>query len=193
MVRLLSLNTWTGDSEDMTTYTGDSENKGKGKGKDMKTCAGDCEDKGKGKGKEKKKTKETGTSVLLPGLKVLHDGPAVSRDFGGGETLEVVASGSEAMLTRPCVDCGLVTGRFCDYCRAADRIPDEEWAHGQLTPLCSKCDNVHDGCHFCRGLRWCRPPKWKPGPNQVMYFPGPEIAPGSDQVMYFPGRESVKA
>ena len=132
-------------------------------------------------------TKRPGTSIHVPGLNVLHDDPAVSRVIGGGETLEVLASGTEAMLTRPCVDCGLITGRFCDYCVAADRVPDEDWAHGQLTPLCSKCDNVHNACHFCRGLRWCRPPKWKPGSTQVMYLPGPEIAPRySAQIQHDP-------
>ena len=61
-------------------------------------------------------------------------------------------------LIRPCVDCGLMTGRFCDYCNAADRLPDEEWAPNQATPLCSQCDNNHDKCHFCRGQHWCVPP-----------------------------------
>ena len=65
---------------------------------------------------------------------------------------QVLAFGDEKTLCRPCVDCGLVTGRFCDYCYAEDRMPDEDWAPGQMTPLCSKCDNKHDRCHFCRGL-----------------------------------------
>ena len=51
--------------------------------------------------------------------------------------MEVLAAGSATMLCRPCVDCGLYTGRFCDHCLAKDRIPSEEWAPGQLTPLCS--------------------------------------------------------
>ena len=71
--------------------------------------------------------------------------------------MEVMAFGDEEVLTRPCVDCGLVTGRFCDFCYAAARIPDEEWAEGQLTPLCSYCDNKFDCCHCCRNLSWCRP------------------------------------
>ena len=69
-------------------------------------------------------------------------------------SMGVLAWGDEDMLCRPCVDCGLYTGRFCDWCYAADRLPDEEWAVGQLTPLCSRCDNKHDACHYCRGLSW---------------------------------------
>ena len=72
--------------------------------------------------------------------------------------MEVLAWGDEKMLVRPCVDCGLMTGRYCDWCRAADRCPNEQWADGQMTPLCSYCDNMHDACRFCRGLSWCAPP-----------------------------------
>ena len=75
--------------------------------------------------------------------------------------LEVLAMSSEEMLCRPCVDCGLNTGRFCDYCCAVDRIPSEQWAVGQMTPLCSTCDWAHGRCHFCRGLPWCRPFMWR--------------------------------
>ena len=57
--------------------------------------------------------------------------------------LGVLAYGDQEMLTRPCVDCGLLTGRFCDWCFAADRLPNEEWADGQMTPLCSDCDNMN--------------------------------------------------
>ena len=60
----------------------------------------------------------------------------------------------------PCVDCGLWTGRFCDYCRAADRVPSERWCDGQPTPLCSQCDNKYRACHFCRRITWCQPHPW---------------------------------
>jgi hypothetical protein len=66
--------------------------------------------------------------------------------------MEVFACGSVEMLMRPCVDCGRKTGRFCDHCRAKDRLPLEEWAPGQMTPLCSVCDDKFDACHFCRGV-----------------------------------------
>ena len=64
--------------------------------------------------------------------------------------MEVLAFGTEKMLNRPCVDYGTRTGRFCDYCRAKDRLPMERWAHNQATPLCSVCDNKYDTCRFCR-------------------------------------------
>ena len=74
--------------------------------------------------------------------------------------LEVLAFGDENMLCRPCVDCGLKTGNFCEHCFAADRLPKEQWAAGQMTPLCTVCDHKHEnaGCHFCRGVSWATPP-----------------------------------
>ena len=74
-----------------------------------------------------------------------------------GLAVEGLAAGSKAMLNRPCVDCGLYTGRHCDHCLARYRIPSEEWAHGQHTPLCSGCDNKWDSCRFCRGVFSCTP------------------------------------
>ena len=62
------------------------------------------------------------------------------RREGPGAPMEVLAWGDKEMLCRPCVECGLMTDRFCDYCRARDRCPSEEWADGQMTPLCSYCD-----------------------------------------------------
>ena len=44
-------------------------------------------------------------------------------------------------------------------------MPLEEWAVGQMTPLCSYCDNMHDECHFCRGLSWCTPAPWRTHDN----------------------------
>jgi hypothetical protein len=72
--------------------------------------------------------------------------------------MEVICFGDDEMLRRPCVDCGLITGSFCDYCRAADRLPHERWAAGQMTPLCSHCDRRHGCCHFCRKQHWVTPP-----------------------------------
>ena len=37
-------------------------------------------------------------------------------------------------------------------------MPGERWATGQLTPLCSTCDNEKDSCHYCRGQDWATPP-----------------------------------
>ena len=73
-------------------------------------------------------------------------------------SIQVLCAGDKAMLCRPCVDCGVYTGRFCDYCEAAARLPNETWIRGQKTPLCSVCDNARDMCHFCAGKAWCVPP-----------------------------------
>ena len=62
------------------------------------------------------------------------------------------------LLNRPRVDCGLTIGCFCDFCRAKDREPREQWAAGQVTPLCTRCDRTHDMRHYCRGQSWCAPP-----------------------------------
>ena len=76
-------------------------------------------------------------------------------------TMGVACSGPRALLFRHCVvDCGLQTGCFCDYCLAVSRLPNEDWAPGQMTPLCASCDSMHNECHFCRGLQWCVPPPW---------------------------------
>ena len=68
----------------------------------------------------------------------------------------------EPCVGAACVDCGLNTGRFCDHCFAKDRIPSEEWAPNQLTPLCSKCESRWDACRFCRGVSSCTPPSFGP-------------------------------
>ena len=78
----------------------------------------------------------------------------------GQATLEVLCFGDKETLYRPCVDCGRYTGRYCDYCLAADRIPSETWAPGQATPLCSSCDDNYDRCHYCRGIHMARPFTW---------------------------------
>ena len=76
--------------------------------------------------------------------------------------LEILCFGDTETLTRPCVDCGRYTGRYCDYCLAANRIPSETWAPGQATPLCSSCDGRYDKCHYCRGIHMARPFAWGP-------------------------------
>ena len=78
---------------------------------------------------------------------------------------EALCFAPEGVLIRSCVDCGRVTGRFCDgiiaECYAEDRVPGEKWGRGQRTPLCSECDNRKLACHFCRGLSWRTPPEWR--------------------------------
>ena len=55
---------------------------------------------------------------------------------------------------RPCVDCGVSTGNFCDGffddCFAALRLPDETWGENQRTPLCTQCEQKLTRCKFCR-------------------------------------------
>ena len=76
-------------------------------------------------------------------------------------TLKVMCYGEPEMLRRPCVDCGRITGNFCESnCSAALRIPTEKWAEGQITPHCTTCDKLYGQCHFCRGQLWAQPPPW---------------------------------
>ena len=74
-----------------------------------------------------------------------------------GVPLEVLAWGDTDTLCRHCVDCGLKTGNFCDKCFAKHRDPAGDYADGQHTPLCSRCEKKHEKCHFCRGLQWAVP------------------------------------
>ena len=87
------------------------------------------------------------------------------------EELTILCTGDPAQLLRPCVDCGLLTGNFCEtmaqaghaewqggVCLAADRVPTEVWASGQRTPLCSRCEDQHGACRFCRRVHSCTPP-----------------------------------
>ena len=69
----------------------------------------------------------------------------------------------------PCVDCGLITGNFCDggasvgfdQCLASQRVPrDYSKTVGigmQRTPLCSYCETLYEYCSFCRGVKSCTP------------------------------------
>ena len=71
--------------------------------------------------------------------------------------LEVVQVAQQHVLHRPCVDCGLRTGCWCDYCFAVTRFPEEHRASNQNTPLCTICDYSHRRCHFCHGQLWVAP------------------------------------
>ena len=84
-----------------------------------------------------------------------------------------MAYGTVEMLERPCVDCGRITGNYCDFCLAANREPDEEWADGQHTPLCTYCDKDFGRCHFCRKQLWVRRPAWDRPPS-----PPAGVSPG---------------
>ena len=77
-------------------------------------------------------------------------------------TLEVGCAGSVEQFCRPCVDCGRLTGYFCDgkdtRFFAVKRVPREEWCVGQRTPFCSRCEGMLGWCHYCRGVASCTPP-----------------------------------
>ena len=87
-------------------------------------------------------------------------------------TMVVYAVGTTQELFRPCVDCGLYTGKYCEYCLASERIPRETWAKGQRTPLCSTCDRAQDCCHFCRGVHLALP---FPKGDSNLVFDGPAV------------------
>ena len=63
--------------------------------------------------------------------------------------------GQPEQLLRACVDCGRRTGSFCDWCWAADRLPNEQWVPSQKTPLCTVCDKQWKCCRYCRRTHWC--------------------------------------
>ena len=66
------------------------------------------------------------------------------------------------------VDCGLMTGNFCDggpalkykdTCYASDRDPRGfPEVSNQRTPLCTFCETSLEYCRFCRGVSSCTPP-----------------------------------
>ena len=62
----------------------------------------------------------------------------------------------------PCVDCGMLTGNFCegnnDSCFASDRVPGDYEQSSQRTPLCTWCETCSEVCRFCRGVHGCTPP-----------------------------------
>ena len=85
----------------------------------------------------------------------------ITPEGAGTIRLEVVSHSEDTTtLIRPCVDCGQVTGCFCDYCLAQDRMPKEKWVEGQLTPLCTSCDAKHGRCHYCRHVQMATPFAW---------------------------------
>ena len=76
----------------------------------------------------------------------------------------------EAPTSFPCVDCGLLTGNFCDGsphsvgyngCFSVNRLPKDypsEMYGGMYTPLCTYCETRFGYCRFCRGVASCTPP-----------------------------------
>ena len=70
---------------------------------------------------------------------------------------------ARGMYTRPCDDCRLFTGNWCDgitpgeRCLASNWTSSGTWGTHQGTPLCSICDRHFASCHYCRVIAWCRP------------------------------------
>ena len=113
------------------------------------------------------------------------------------DSTEILCGSDEpAMLVRPCVDCGLITGRFCDGprlsptgryidCFAADRCPTERWAQGQRTPLCSRCDWAHGlpllpvyRLVYASRFRWPNHPRWgRPPAHAVLRIHPGRLSP----------------
>ena len=94
---------------------------------------------------------------------------------------EVISFGNME-LARPCVDCGVLTGCYCDFCYAMDRLPSETWAPGQATPLCTSCDRKHDKCHFCREEELKRKRKMAPTDEKDASGEGVAAANEGDKV-----------
>ena len=79
-------------------------------------------------------------------------------------------AGPDEPPTIPCVDCGLITGNFCDgapasvgldQCYATKRVPNDyprEVFGLRRTPLCTFCESRFLYCRFCRGVTSCTPP-----------------------------------
>ena len=85
--------------------------------------------------------------------------------------LKVRTFGAIDDLNRPCVECGLITGNYCEtlsqvghplwqggICLASERIPSEKWQQCQSTPLCCGCEILYGACRFCRGVHGCTQP-----------------------------------
>ena len=79
------------------------------------------------------------------------------------EVLDVFYEGEETSF--PCVDCGLLTGNFCDggisipydTCFACVRVPTDYPLSRQRTPLCTYCETLSEFCRFCRKQHGCTP------------------------------------
>ena len=68
--------------------------------------------------------------------------------------------GNIVSLIRPCVDCGLLTGNWCEAsCFAEDWLGSklEDWNDSQMTPHCSFCEKKYQFCHFCLRKDWVTP------------------------------------
>ena len=92
------------------------------------------------------------------------EGPAAPTEINPASPWPGSAS-QEAMATlealqAACVDCGRLTGGWCnERCYAGVRTPEDVKFRNQRTPYCTVCDKANpDKCHFCRKQLWCTPP-----------------------------------
>ncbi|OLP84362.1 hypothetical protein AK812_SmicGene34786 [Symbiodinium microadriaticum] len=93
--------------------------------------------------------------------------------------LQALAVGTQDELCRPCVDCGLYTGCYCDgndwgECFAADRLPHEHWANNQRTPLCTPAI-VASACAISAGAS--SGPSLLPIATKIAMLPLPGLFP----------------
>lgn len=58
----------------------------------------------------------------------------------------------------PCVDCGRITGNYCDDCLAKHWMPNDKWSDTAQTPFCTICEEEFLECHYCREVSMCTPP-----------------------------------
>ena len=65
--------------------------------------------------------------------------------------LEVVQVAPQHALHRPCGDCGLRTGSWCDYCFALTQFPEEHWAPNQNTHCAPLVITTMDAVTFAVG------------------------------------------
>ena len=89
----------------------------------------------------------------------------VKDDFVVGAFCEKRGRDGELIsLIRPCVDCGLLTGNWCEAnCFAVNWLGSklEDWQDSQITPHCTHCEKSNRFCHFCLGKDWATPDTYR--------------------------------
>jgi hypothetical protein len=67
----------------------------------------------------------------------------------------------------PCIDCGLMTGNWCDGCEKS--MMDQK---KRLKPLCTGCEEEFLKCHECRDVAMATPFPWWQGKGKIFIFKG---------------------
>ena len=123
--------------------------------------------------------------------------------------LKVEACGQPEDFISPCVDCGHVTGSWCDKgttdqnCYLRTYLHPMQFAKAAYpadknTPLCTSCDSRFNMCPFCRGVPSATPEAWqhKDGvPATLAAFNTPNSAPydTNDEMRHFSHDDGVEA